>query len=448
MKLTLTSSAIEYTLRHIMRAAAPALAYTLEPPAKAGDGAVLHTARLSVHFRQIPQSQWPALAAGNLPSVCISSFDGAVQVPVFPAEDGPVFRQEKGVLYVNADFLTLPFLLLSRGEELLSPQRDPYGRFLYEFSLSKKYGFVDIPLVDEYALLLRQWLLRVFSVDELGVNTPAILPTHDMDAARRFPSAFAAVKTIVGGDLLHRRSIPLALESAQQYWQSRREPSLDPALLGAEKLLNVSVGHGLSSEFYFMGLEAGEDDFRYEVQTDAIRAFSRKAEDAGMVCGFHGSRLTPGDAGRFALERQRVADMLGYAPVCGRQHYLCFDVLRTPAVWAAAGMKKDATLGFSDREGFRCGTCFPFPLYDLEHDCALPVTEHPLAVMEVTLRGRGLCEKEALASMRHLFARCTAVGGEFVLLWHNDNTMRDWRGWFEQVYVPFMDWASKELGKE
>ena len=43
-------------------------------------------------------------------------------------------------------------------------------------------------------------------------------------------------------------------------------------MLGAESVLEVSQRYGLCSEFYFMGLTAGEEDFRYDVTAPAVEA--------------------------------------------------------------------------------------------------------------------------------------------------------------------------------
>lgn len=198
-----------------------------------------------------------------------------------------------------------------------------------------------------------------------------------------------------------------------------------------------------------MGLERGEEDFRYDVSVPAVRAFSRKVREAGMVCGFHASRLTAADAARFRLEQRRVSAALGMPAHCGRQHFLCFDALKTPRVWQECGVEYDDTLSFADHEGFRCGTCHAYPLYDLKNDRALTVLERPLMAMDGTLQGyRGLSRAEALASLRQLFDRCCAVEGDFVLLWHNGCVFREWEPWFQEVYLPFMEWAAARLGKD
>lgn len=447
MTITLTPNAVDYTLRCLMRTAAPLLSIQIHTE---GERPVVRLENgLCLAFSRIPEADWPCLLAGEQPMTRLPSFDGAVSVPVLLEDGLPFAAWEGNTLCVHADLLTLSFLLLSRAEEVLLPERDQYGRFPFQGSLAAKYGFITLPIVDEWAMLLRQALSERLPVEELGRNAPSLRPTHDMDTARRFPSLFAAARTILGGDLLRLKSPRIAARSLRQYAASRTHPEKDPELLGAEALLEVSRRCGFSSEFYFMGPERGEEDFLYDVSAPAVRAFSRKVREAGMVCGFHASRLTPEDGKRFRIEQQRVSAALESPACCGRQHYLCFHAEKTPLIWQDAGVRYDDTLGYADHEGFRCGTCHAYPLYDLKNDRTLMVLERPLMAMDGTLqRYRGLSRAEALASLRRLFDRCCAVEGDFVLLWHNGCVFREWEPWFQEVYLPFMEWAAAQLGKD
>lgn len=447
---SLSLRAVAYTVAHLMHVAAPALSYDLEVEGgRAPSAAVVRTDKVCLRFSILPPERWPALLDGTLSVSQTPSFDQAITVPVFVEEGRSLFQWEKGVLRIHADLITLSFLLLSRGEELLISQRDEYGRFRYAWSLSCTYQLIDFPVVDEWAMLVRRELSKAYTLQELGQNQPTLTPTHDMDTARRFPSLYCAARTILGGDLLRYRDPRMAMDSLGLYLKSRKRPELDPELLGAEALLETSLRHGLRSEFYFMGPEPGSKDYTYDTTSPAVRSFAHKAMSAGMVCGFHPSRATPTSLVEFQTEQGRVEQCLGKHPDCGRQHYLCFDGTKTPAIWEASGIRRDSTLGYADREGFRCGTCYAYPLYDLEQDRPLKVMERPLLVMDCTLRDyRGLSKEEAIASMKGLFQRCCAVGGDFVLLWHNGSVMRNWAEWYRDVYCTFLPWGSAQLRKE
>ena len=450
MLISLSATAVIYTVTHLMRVAAPALSYTISVESEGSQKwAVIHTEHLKLRLAIMDTAQCEALLSGTYHISWVPSFDGAITVPLF-LQSGVSFLERHGdIVTVQADIVTLSFLLLSRREELLIPQRDCYGRFLYQWSLSSKYGLIEFPVVDEWGMLLRQELRKIYSEERLGTHMPSLTPTHDMDTARRFPNFYGAVRTILGGDLLRYRNAPIARESLKQYLASRRKPELDPELLGAEALLNRSLQYGLRSEFYFMGPDRGAEDYEYDVNSPAVRAFAQKAIVSGMVCGFHGSRKTPTDLQRFQVEQRREGEALGGVPICGRQHYLCFDAARTPAIWERCGMRYDSTLGYADREGFRCGTCMAYPLYDLQQDRPLNVWERPLIVMDGTLQAyRGLTLDQALQSMKQLFGRSMAVGGDFVLLWHNGSVYRFWKEWYQNVYLPFLAWATQQLRKD
>ena len=447
---SLSHHAIAYTVAHLMRVAAPTLAYDLEVEGgRAPSAAVVRTDKVCLRFSVLPPERWTALLDGTLPVSRIPSFDEAISVPVLLEEGRLPFQWEERTLFIHADLITLSFLLLSRGEELLISRRDEYGRFRYAWSLSRTYRLMDFPVVDEWAMLVRRELSKAYTLQELGQKQPTLTPTHDMDTARRFPSLYAAARTILGGDLLRYRSPRMAMDSLGLYLKSRKRPELDPELLGAEVLLQTSLQYGLRSEFYFMGPEPGTPDHTYDVNSPAVKAFAQKAAAAGMVCGFHSSRDTLGSLARFQAEQRRVAEALGSLPTCGRQHFLCFEAGKTSLIWEESGMRYDSTLGYADREGFRCGTCHDYPLYDLEGDRPLTVRERPLLVMDATLREyRRLTKEAALSSMKTLFDRCRAVGGDFVVLWHNGTVMRNWAGWYQQVYLSFIPWAAAQLREE
>lgn len=448
MYLQLTNAAITYTISHIMQVAAPALSYKWEYAGDSGLRIICQGPHpLHIFLDLLDLSQYKQLIEGTFPTHMMDSFDGQIQIPVFLKNAGTPFIEEEGAdsIEVHGDVITVSFLLLSRKEEQLIPDRDAYGRFPYEASLCARYSFVDCPIIDEWAMLLRQAISKKIPSEQLGTHRPTLRPTHDMDNLRRFPGVKTAMRSIVGGDLLLRKNPGLAVHSLLRYFKSKNDPMLDPCIEGGEKLLQVSLENRLCSEFYFMGLEAGEEDVRYDVRIPSGAAFAQKVREEGMVCGFHPSRLTIRDENRFLTELQRVKVGIGEPIVCGRQHYLGFDVERTPRFWESGAMQADSTLGFARREGFRCGTCHPFPLYDLHRDTPLSVTERPLIAMDVTLRERGLSPEQALCSLQRLFSRTKAVCGDFVILWHNDNAVRDWSGWFSQVYVPFIRDAASQL---
>jgi hypothetical protein len=122
--------------------------------------------------------------------------------------------------------------------------------------------------------------------------------------------------------------------------------------------------------------------------------------------------------------------VLGVDDYGGRQHFLRCAFPQTWRDYEAVGLTHDASAGYADHEGFRCGTCHPFRPFDLEADRVIDVWERPLIVMEGTLRGyRRVSAQEAEMRIIELAERCCRVEGVFSLLWHNHTLSYEWAGW-------------------
>jgi len=93
-----------------------------------------------------------------------------------------------------------------------------------------------------------------------------------------------------------------------------------------------------------------------------------------------------------------------------------------------AGLDFDASLGFADAPGFRGGTSHEYRAFDVLSERAMDLTVKPLIAMDVTVMddkylglGTTLQAQEVLSRLRR---RCEAVGGDFSLLWHNNELCR------------------------
>ena len=113
--------------------------------------------------------------------------------------------------------------------------------------------------------------------------------------------------------------------------------------------------------------------------------------------------------------------------------------LSTAHASISSGIRHDSTLGFAEREGFRCGTCHPYPLYDWQQQQESSVIEHPLIVMDGSLiEYRQLDPPTARAQIRRLHNQCMAVEGDMVILWHNHTTIREFEEYYRKVYLAFL----------
>jgi hypothetical protein len=133
-----------------------------------------------------------------------------------------------------------------------------------------------------------------------------------------------------------------------------------------------------------------------------------------------------------AEDRARLESIIAEPVSLSRQHFLRWRLPDTLRELEAAGFREDHTLGFSDRTGFRAGTCTPFPYYDLEQDRATTLMLWPFAIMDSALHDRmGLAPAAAQEQIDAVIDTVRAVQGTFVSVWH-DRFLSDhgpWKGW-------------------
>ena len=96
---------------------------------------------------------------------------------------------------------------------------------------------------------------------------------------------------------------------------------------------------------------------------------------------------------------------------------------------AKNGFKYDCTLGFADHLGFRCETCYEFPVYDLLKKKVLSIKERPLIVMERTVLDQDYMGIEsydkAFEHICDLKNCCRLFNGDFTILWHNNRLAKE-----------------------
>lgn len=329
-------------------------------------------------------------------------------------------RREDGTVVFYADIIAATLFMLTRWEETMVPERDQHNRFPATASVAYKQGFLDRPVVDEYALILQAWLQTVSPAWSPQLSEFSIKLSHDIDFVRR-----ASWRTL-GGDLLKRRNLSLVLQTLL----GMVAPHTDPYLRGLYELANLSEQNGFQSTFYFMAAQRGLFDPGYDPTSKLAQRCIQEMRRRGHEVGFHPGYATYNDAVRFMDEKRRMDQALGTNRYGGRQHVLRFQAPDTWRLWEQAGLAYDSTLTYADHEGFRCGTCHAYQPFDVEQDRQLDVLEIPLIVMEGTLKQyRHLTPEAGAERILALAQRCKQVNGVFTLLWHNASMHGEWASW-------------------
>lgn len=342
-----------------------------------------------------------------------------------------------GTVVFYADIIATTFFMLSRWEETVVLDLDEHARFPATSSVAYKQGFLDQPIVDQYALILREWLKVLLPGWEPKPRQFSVKLSHDVDQIRRFPNWYTTLLTL-GGDLLKRRSSRWAWNTARDALAQVVAPAQTDYVRGIHYLADLSRSHNLDNDaFYFMADGHGPLGCGYDPTSSVVKKCIEDVRRQGFEIGFHPSYNTFQNPTQLAEEKARMDAALGETRYGGRQHFLRFQVPDTWRHWEQVGLTYDSTMTYADHEGFRCGTCHPFRPFDVEQNREIDLWEVPLIVMDGTLRNyRKLTAEQGEVRILEMARRCKQVEGTFTLLWHNSSLDREWLPWartYQQV---------------
>ncbi len=346
-------------------------------------------------------------------------------------DSGKYLEVKDGDVSLGIDIFGSSFFMLTRLEEYIVNDRDVQDRFPVEASIAYKAGFLERPIVNEYVEIL--WcLLKKIEPSLVRKNQKyKVLPTHDIDKPfdMMFETPLQISRHFVG-DILYRKSVYAMLKRVRDVYQlnfnkkkyiSRKTETYD--FIDA-----ISSKHNLKDIFFFMNSKKSWYDGNYTIDEPHVLCIISKLVSKGHHIGLHPSFDSYMDVDEIKKEVALMNDVFtnNKLPllVGARQHYLKWKNPDTWQHYEDAGIPFDSSMTYAGHVGFRCGVCYPFPVFNLETRKELKLIEHPLIVMDGTLyEYMGLSHDEALPVIKKLADECKKYNGEFVILWHN--TMLD-----------------------
>jgi hypothetical protein len=376
--------------------------------------------------------------AASLPTLPLARID---ETPLLYGE--PRLERVDGALIVHADIIASAYFLLTRYEEWVrSGARDEHGRFPGRESLAYRAGFIDCPVVDEYARLLRTWARQV----GIAVSQPrrrfSVLLTHDIDTIGPRPGAISAVRCFASG-VLGRTPFRDAMRDATWAASSTASHPCDNLddLIRLDARLIRGVGSERCRAAYFI-LAAVEPTYR---GTDRLRSRLQAVARSGADIGLHASYEAGGDPRRIREERRVLQESIGTPVEKNRHHFLRWREPQDGVEIGKGCVHWDSTLGYADVAGFRLGVCRPLQLFDPTRQRLLPIEEHPLTVMDCTLDREmymNLDEDAAFDYVRRLADRTWEHQGELVMLWHNTVLASTDRSYHRRLYPRLLDYLA------
>lgn len=337
------------------------------------------------------------------------------------------------------DLLAATFYMVSRYEEYLPHREDEHGRFTAAQTLAAQAGFLHLPVVDQWAVMLIDRLNQRYPDMAIPPRTYRFVQTVDIDAAWCYLHK-GFFRTVTGWlrDLLWRRDT----DKVRRRWRvlTHREP--DP--FETFDYILEKQKQNQHSKLIFFALLADYDN--YDKPSSYLNPHTgellQHLDDYASM-GIHPGYNSLEQPHNVDVETQRLENILHRTISKSRFHFLRMKLPLSYRILMHAGLKDDYSMGFAETIGFRAGISSPYPFYDLERDLETTLIVHPFCVMDTTMqRYLGLSPDEAIAQYAKLIESIRAVGGTFCCIVHNQNLsdLDEWSGW-RHVYEQMLEIA-------
>ena len=346
-----------------------------------------------------------------------------------------LFSQSKGAL--PYDPFSSIFYLLSRYEEYLPHLRDVFDRFTAKESLAKQNGFLQIAVVDKWALQLKTVLKKNFPELIFPEKKYTFLPTIDIDNAYAYKH-----KGII-------RSMGSLLKTIAKFDFNTLNLQLK-VLFGFKKdpfdtynyQLNIQKKFNFKSIYFILLGDYGVNDKNLSYENRHFKSLIKSISDYAYL-GIHPSFGSNKAIDKLGVEIKRLENIINTEVVRSRQHFLKLSLPETYRNLLDVDIEEDYTMGFASELGFRAGTCTPYPFYDLDGEVECKLMVYPFQVMEATLKYYlKLSVEDSIVNIKKIIDEVKSVNGTFISLWHNESLSNqfEWVGW-RKVYEEMLEYA-------
>lgn len=327
-------------------------------------------------------------------------------------------------LTCSIDIFASSFFMLTRWEEYVNKSRDAHNRFSTKESLAYKHNFLDRPIVNEYIEMLWSMLEYLGIKQQRKKREFQLYLTHDVDIPLKVKNLTVGIKRFKTS--IQQRNFISKLISFFNRTNISSIFSKD-AFDTFDYIMDTSEKNGVKSYFFFMAQGVTEYDNMYMSSDKFIQNLIIKIKRRGHHIGIHPSYNAYNDIVQLKKEKSELEKNLKTKILYGREHFLRFEIPTTWQIWEDNGMEWDSTLVYADKEGFRCGTCYEYSVFNICTQQKLKLKEKPLIVMEgnFTTYQTEVALDTMLDRIIALIDKVKKYQGNFIYLWHNNKLVSE-----------------------
>ncbi len=304
---------------------------------------------------------------------------------------------EGKTLLIHADVIASTYYLISRYEEMYKRNiRDDYGRFPLEASLLYRANCLDRPLVDEYAVVLRNLLQSQDIIDSLELYMDTIPQTFKqinlgIDVYRPF------LYTGIRGFFLR------ILKKEDPYNTFDDIYILHNTLMDRSTFAQIPINTTLFLKSTQSPFNEDKPKYNFRSMRKILKNASRQGIRCGLLSSYASSKsptLIKSEASKLRLQIRKIYLALNKSRhkhhnferenrfkcfkdldlASSRHSYLALSEPEDIKEILTAGIRHDYTMGYYNEIGFRLGTSRPVRFINPNTRSLSPLIMHPLTI--------------------------------------------------------------------
>lgn len=331
------------------------------------------------------------------------------------------------------DMFASSFVMITRYNEYLIHKKDKYDRYRPSQSMNAVAGFLGKPMINYYALHLKNILSKTYQALRFKENRFEYLVTVDVDTAYEYLGQ--GLKANAGGFVgsLLTSNFRQLKERYKVVFRKAKDP-FDTF----DEILDICKKYDIKTRFFFLiGNRSSLDrniPHTFEPYRETIARVARQTD-----IGVHLSFMSHISLEAMETEIERLQHLSGSKISANRFNYLRFTLPASYVSLNRIGITEDYSMGYATRVGFRAGTCTPFYFFNLQKNERTNLKIYPFAFMDTTLaRYNKLGARHSLDKILQIMKWVKEVEGPFIGVWHNNSFTETgiWTGWkniFETV---------------
>jgi len=319
--------------------------------------------------------------------------------------------------FLGFDIIENIFFHISRMEEVFAdPEQSNNSCWLDEsLHLIIKEGCEKQPIVDDLVLFFFEKILDT----KVHQNTQYEI-THDIDFLYRFKPLHEFIRSIIATIIYARGFSTLVNIIKHRYGMLKSDKIKDPYDTYSDLFLEDETKWERKLCFLMTGGNTKYDN-RYSINHPYIKNVLSISKARNYTIGIHPSYNAHTNKKMYAKEKNKLENIIGYTVENNRQHILRYDWSITPYIYNEEGIQTDSSMGYKEHLGFRCGTGFPYHMYDFKNEEKFSWKEYPIAYMDSSANHESVKKNISVEKLTDTFMKTNQYNTYISFNFHNSS---------------------------